>query len=180
MVAGRLTRTRTGPSLVTEQVRDLLLRLPCRWRGAGLQLAGPSGPALGVASDSGLPLELLCQRGWLSGRVTRCQRHGAGELFLSAHSSGQTLPGGYRVPRCRKCRAETDALAAEIALSGKRGRSGPRAPRSTAARRGGPTLACCRDTGENPGCAWEAGTVAWQWIRPVREKGCRDECAANE
>ena len=61
------------------------------------------------------------QRGWLSGRVNRCQRHGASELFLSADSRGRTLPGGYRVPRCRECRAEADALAAEIVLSGKRG-----------------------------------------------------------
>jgi len=88
------------------------------------------------------PSEVLCQRGWLSGRVNRCQ-HGASELFLSAHSS-------------RKCRAEADALAAEIVLSGKAAAIRSRAPRSTAARRGGPTLACCRDTGENPGCGWEA------------------------
>ena len=60
---------------------------------------------------------------WWIRQAIRCQRHGAGELFLTAHSSGQTLPGGYRVPRCRECRAEADALATEIVLSGKRGRS---------------------------------------------------------
>ena len=70
------------------------------------------------------PVSCCASPGGLSGRVNRCQRHGASELFLSAHSSGRTLPGGYRGPRCRRCRAEIDARAAVIALSGKRGRSG--------------------------------------------------------
>ena len=105
-----------------------------------------------------VPLSCCTNTGWLSGRVNRCQRHGAGELLLSAHSSGRTLPGGYRVPRCRKCRAEADALAAEIA-PGKAGAIRSRAPRSTTARRGGPTPAGCRDRGKYR-CAWEAGSVS--------------------
>jgi hypothetical protein len=42
---------------------------------------------------------------------------------LTALGRGRPRHGGYRVPRRRKCRAEADALAAQIALSGKRWRA---------------------------------------------------------
>ena len=125
------------------------------WRGAGLHPAGPPGPALGGATDSGLPLLAVVPARLALGAGEQVPARGAAtaELRLT------------RLPR-RSCSRESGGDPVE---SASQHRCTP----------GGPTLACCRDTGENPGCAWEAGTVAWQWIRPVR-KGWRDECAANE
>jgi hypothetical protein len=54
-------------------------RLRC-WRGAGLHLAGPPGPALGVASDSGLPLLAAVPARLALGAGNRCQ-HGARANF---------------------------------------------------------------------------------------------------